>query len=539
MLLAILLTPRAYASPLSVAISPNNQAVPQGTSASYTVSLSGALATSYMLKLSGLHGSGSTFSSNPVSTSPGGGTGAGSATLSIPTTSAPGLYCPGSYLFTVAATNVTDGTAPWPQPPGYPNPDSGSASASLTVVQVGPPLSVSVATDKSAYTVGGQVTILVSANRPAEGQLTISPPSGAPQIYPLSMFVGSYSISKTLTASSIGHWTLTFQADDFCSGVSSAQAAFDVTPNTYAVSVSLNGVPSQYSAQLSIDNQSQGGIGGGEIKQLSFSINTSHTVMVDQYVSGDTGVRYYCAQNMLSVTSSGTLTFTYQTQYQLTVDSNPTGVAQVGGAGWFPAGTTVQTTQAPQTVAGSSGTQYAFKGWQINGVSQSGNPVTFTIDKPYTAIAQYTTQYQLVVNSAYGNPQGAGFYDSGSTAQFSVTSPDGFPIQQIFVQWQGDYTGNSPQGSITMDKPHAVQAVWSTSYLPLIGIAVVVIAIIGGLLFWKSRRKGEAPETKPTPPAPGQSGAQQLTALKCAKCGSENVSGQKFCTNCGQTLTPT
>ncbi len=535
-ILTIILAPRAYAAPLTVSISPTNQAVPQGTSASYTVSLSGALATTYSLTLSGLSGSGASFSSNPVSTPPGGGTGAGSTTLSIGTTSALGLYCPGTYAFTVAATNSTDGTAPWPQPPGYPNPDAGTASGSITVVQVGPPLSVSVATDKSTYTVGDKVTILLSTNRPAEGRLTISPPSGAPSIFDYQLLSGSYSITKTLTANTIGHWTVSFQADDYCSGVSSAQASFDVSPNTYDVSISLNGVPTQYSAQVQVDSQPQGTIGGGQIEKLTFKLNTSHTISVDQYVAGDTGVRYYCAQNTLSVTSSGSFTFSYQTQYQFTVDTDPSGVTQVTGGGWFPAGTLVQTSQASQVVAGSTGTQYAFKGWQINGTPQSGNPLSITLDKPYTAIAKYTTQYQLAVVSAYGNPQGSGFYDAGSIAQFSVTTPSGFPIQQIFVSWQGDFTGTSAQDSITMDKPHTVQAVWSTSYLPLIAIIVVAGAIIGGLLVWRSRRR-PPPETKPTPtPAATQSTTIGAAAVKCDNCGTENSSDQKFCTNCGQEL---
>ncbi len=530
---AILLSPHALASPVAVSISPTTQSVPQGTSASYTVSLSGGLATSFYLSVAGLSGSGS-FSPNPVATPPGGGTGSGTATLSIPTTGAPGLFCPGTYPFTVTATNATDG--PLPSPPGAPNPETGSATGTLTVVQVGPPLSVSVATDKSTYTVGDTVTILISANRPAQGRLTISPPTGAPSVFDYQMLTGTYSITRTLTASSIGHWTLLFQANDFCSGLSSAQAAFDVSPNTYDVSISLNNIPSQYSAQIQVDGVSQGTIGGGQIQKLTFKLNTSHTISVDQYVAGDTGVRYYCAQNTLSVTSSGSFTFLYQTQYQFTAQTDPSGITQVGGSGWFPAGTTVQTTQAPPIVPGSAGSQYAFKGWQINGAPQSGNPVSITLDKPYTAVAKYTTQYQLVVNSPYGNPQGSGYYDAGTPAQFSVTTPIGFPIQQNFVQWQGDYTGTSPQGSITMDGPHTVTAVWTTSYIPLIAIILVAAAIVGGLLFWKSKRKPK-PETKPTPPKPTTTTpAATAGMVKCSKCGTENPAGQNHCTQCGQSL---
>jgi zinc-ribbon domain len=527
-----LLSPYAYAAPVTVSISPTNQAVPQGTSASYTVSLSGGAATSFYLTVTGLSGSGS-FSPNPVSTPPGGGTGAGSTTLSV-TTGAPGLYCPGNYAFTVTATNATDG--PLPSPPGAQNPETGSATATLNVVQVGPALSVSVATDKSTYTTGDTVTILVSANRPATGRLTVSPPTGAPSVFDYQLLTGSYSITKTLTASSVGHWTVSFQANDFCSGVSSAQASFDVSPNTYDVSLSLNGVPSQYTAQLQVDGQPQGGIGGGQIEELTFKLNTTHMLSVDQYVAGDTGVRYYCAQNTLSVSSSGSFTFSYQTQYQFTVQTDPSGITQVTGSGWFPAGTGVQTNQVPAVVSGGTGTQYAFKGWDVNGTPQTGNPISITMDKPYTATAKYTTQYQLVVDSAYGSPKGAGYYDAGTAAQFSVTTPSGFPIQRVFVQWQGDYTGTSPQGSIAMDKPHTVHAVWTTSYIPLIAIIVVAAAVIAGLLLRRSRRR-PPPETKPTPTPATEDPGTPAGAIKCKNCGAENSPGQKYCMSCGEKLT--
>jgi hypothetical protein len=190
-------------------------------------------------------------------------------------------------------------------------------------------------------------------------------------------------------------------------------------------------------------------------------------------------------------------------------------------------------------IAGPTGVQYAFKGWEINGSPQTGNPISLTLNMPYTAVANYSTQYQLIVDSAYGNPQGAGYYDAGSTAQFSVTTPWGFPIQQVFSGWQGDYTGTSPQGSITMDKPHVVQATWTTSYLPLIAIIIAATAIVGGLLFWRSKRTPPT-ETKPTPSPPIQT--QEGTAIaaqvmKCQNCGAENMVNQKFCTTCGEKLT--
>jgi hypothetical protein len=535
---AFILSPQVYASPVSVAISPSSQAVPQGTVASYSVQLSGASPHGvYGLSLSGLIASGVyQFSTNPVSTP----SGAGSSTLQMDAGSTP-LFCPGIYPFTVTATNAT---AP---------PDTGSASGTLTVLQVGPSISVNLATDKPSYRLGDKVTILISVNRPAEGQLTIVPPGGSPSVFNYASYGPTYSMTKTLTATTpIGRWTATFQADDFCAGFSSATAYFDVAPDTYDVSVTLSGVSPQVSSNLQVDNSNQGTIGGSEIKTLSFKVDTTHTVAVDQYIQGDPGVKYFASQNTWTVGSAGSHTFDYQTEYLFTVKTDPDGVAQVTGDGWFNAGASVQTSQAPQTVQGSAGTQYLFKDWEVDGAPQSGNPLTITLDKPHIAVAIYVAQYNLIVDSpgGQGNPQGSGFYDAGSTAQFSVTSPVGFLVQQVFVKWDGDYTGTSPQGSVVMDKPKIVHAVWTTSYFQLEIVAVVIIAIIAvaALLLMRRRQTGPPQSVKPTPPMPSEAGAEtgetpsvvSGESVKCNQCGTDVPSGQTFCHNCGADMgTPT
>jgi hypothetical protein len=282
-------------------------------------------------------------------------------------------------------------------------------------------------------------------------------------------------------------------------------------------------------------------------------LNTQHTVTVDQYVSGDQGIRYYSQQNSWTVSSGGSHTFNYQTQYYVTVTTDPDGITPVSGSGWYNAGASIQTTVAPQALNGSSGTRYAFKGWEVNGVLQSGNPVTVSLDKPYKAIARYSTQYQLVVDSPYGSPTGSGFYDVGSTAQFSVTSPTGLLIQQIFVKWNGDFTGASPQGSVTMDASKVVRATWTTSYtqLYLVIAAVAAIVAVAGFLFWR-RRKARPPTVKPPPTEKGESGMAEPSSEKsvksgskeaaannpkCASCGTEVPTGQEFCHICGAKMT--
>ena len=202
-------------------------------------------------------------------------------------------------------------------------------------------------------------------------------------------------------------------------------------------------MPTSVSVNLQVDGQNAGSMLGSEIKTLSFKISTQHSISVDQYVQGDTGVRFYAAQNTWTTSSASSHTFSYQTQYLLSVATDPDGVTQVSGGGWYNAGTPVPIGQLPQTVNGTSGTRYNLVGWFLDGAAQSGNSLTVTMDKPHTAVAKYQTQYQLLIDSPYGDPKGQGYYTAGSTATFSVTTPWGFPVQQVFVRWEGDYTGTN------------------------------------------------------------------------------------------------
>jgi len=525
---------------VNVTVTPSSQVAPQLTVATYTVTISDTFAPgppdSFTLSVSGLpSGSAPSFSSNPVSVpSPG----SASTTLSINTGASAVGYCPGTYSFTVTAT---DSSA-----------NSGSGSATLVVTLVGPTLSVTVSTDKPTYTVGDQVTILISVTRYSEGTLTISPPSGTPQTFSYQS-IGAGSFPKTFSTANqpTGRWTVNFQADDYCNGFSSNVAYFDVSPNTYSVSVSLSGVPGSVNVNLQVDGVSQGSMTGSDIKSLSFALNSQHTVAVDQYVSGEQGVRYYSAMNTWTVSSGGSHTFSYQTQYYFTVATDPDGITPVSGTGWYNAGTAVQTNTAAQALNGSTGTQYAFKTWLVDGTIQSGNPISITIDKPHKAVAKYQTQYQLTVVSpnGLGSPQGSGYYDAGSTAQFSVTSPTGILIQQVFVQWQGDYSGTSTQGSIVMDKPHTVNATWITSYTQLyIAAGALAVVVVVALLLLRRRHGGGETVTKPAPPAVGESPPAETvippeggnitapTSIICSSCGTASPPGLTYCSNCGVKL---
>ncbi|HXZ89844.1 MAG TPA: hypothetical protein VEG61_02170, partial [Candidatus Dormibacteraeota bacterium] len=359
MMILVFLVPVDVRAVLALAMPNPSQTISQGQQATYIITLIGKPNTQYTFTVSGVVG---TFNPNPVMTD---ATGSGSTQL-IADASTPPTYCPGTYTFTLTGTGGGD---------------TATLGGMLTVTQVGPPLQVTVLTDKTTYQTGDTVTVSVTVTRPAEGTVTVTGPSGfSPQSFPFTATGAGTGVVGTFAAQTTGSYSVSVQADDYCQGVSSYQTTFAVSPSTYDVTVSLVGIPPQYSASVQVDGQSQGTIQGSTPKSLTFPIGSTHTVTVDQYVAGSTGVRYYCAQNTWSVSSTGSNTFNYQTQYQLSVSANPSGVASVSGGGWFNSGDSAQTSMAPQTVPGAAGVQYVFQNWAVDGGAQSGNQITVVMN---------------------------------------------------------------------------------------------------------------------------------------------------------------
>ena len=82
-----------------------------------------------------------------------------------------------------------------------------------------------------------------------------------------------------------------------------------------------------------------------------------------------------------------------------------------------------------------------------------------------TLVFSWTEQFYLTVVSAYGSPSGQGWVNSGATANFSVTSPDGTSgTRYVFNAWSGDSASNDVTSSIVMTGANTVSANWKTQY---------------------------------------------------------------------------
>jgi len=163
-----------------------------------------------------------------------------------------------------------------------------------------------------------------------------------------------------------------------------------------------------------------------------------------------------------NISGDTSLSVEYKIQFYLTITDNG-GV--VSGGGWYDQGATANATAFSPCNVVENQSRMVFKSWSGDFNSESAS-LTFTMDSPHSLNATWTLQYYLSIVSSFGEPQGEGWYDSGSSVVFSVVSPvdQGNRTRRIFLQWDGDHTGNELSGSISMDSPKRLLADWKTEY---------------------------------------------------------------------------
>ncbi len=159
--------------------------------------------------------------------------------------------------------------------------------------------------------------------------------------------------------------------------------------------------------------------------------------------------------------------------HDITINTNPSGLTfSVDGTQYtapqtfrWQEGTTKNiTVTSPQD--DGAGTRNTFSNWS-NGQSQN-----FTYSVPYnddSFTANFTTQYQLTIVSAYGSPTGAGWYDAGTGVTFGVTSPiESGGTRSVFLSWagtgSGSYSGPLTSYTVTMNNPITETATWNNEY---------------------------------------------------------------------------
>jgi hypothetical protein len=119
------------------------------------------------------------------------------------------------------------------------------------------------------------------------------------------------------------------------------------------------------------------------------------------------------------------------------------------------------TVEVPDEIVSGNDTRVRFSSWVGYG---SANPLNVTLNPRVSLKAEYKTEYQLMIESAYRNVTGAGWYPVGTNASFSVSPlvDLGNGTRRVFLGFTGDKNSNSTQGWLLIDSPKHVGVDWKT-----------------------------------------------------------------------------
>lgn len=149
-----------------------------------------------------------------------------------------------------------------------------------------------------------------------------------------------------------------------------------------------------------------------------------------------------------------------------------TGTEADTSSGWYPEGSSI-TLSVPSYVYIDQGERKHFIGWQgVGKGAYTGKDtlITITIRSPIEQSAIWQNEYLLSLNSQHGFPVGEGWYQSGDTAKFFISShvSEGDGKRYSFTEWQGEgqgsYTGTSVEVSLIINNSVTETACWETQY---------------------------------------------------------------------------
>ncbi|HXZ90606.1 MAG TPA: hypothetical protein VEG61_06050 [Candidatus Dormibacteraeota bacterium] len=149
----------------------------------------------------------------------------------------------------------------------------------------------------------------------------------------------------------------------------------------------------------------------------------------------------------------------------------------------------------PEFVNVSQSTRLRFDHWA------DGNPSTFrtiVVTNSTTLQADYVTQNLLTLIGVQGDTTLSNWYDASKNATYSINEyssipggPSALGLRFSLQGWyeNGQLLTNSPTGTISMNKPHTLTAVWHVDYSIPLGVMLGIVAAVVIAFLLLQRRK--------------------------------------------------
>jgi hypothetical protein len=257
----------------------------------------------------------------------------------------------------------------------------------------------------------------------------------------------------------------------------------------YQITFTQNGVGSDFAGTVVVIDGTNYGVGGlpvsfwwdpGSVHIFAYQSPLTVTPDGQQYVWISTSGLSTLQSDNIAVTTSGSVTGNYKTQYYLILATSPSGVYSPSGSGWYDANTnaTISTTGFVDIVPGSS--RYRFNGWTTTDMTEiadpTRSPTNVTMDEAKTVTANYVAQYVIVFNQSGVGSDFTGTVVTIDTINYNVTT-----LPATFYWDNGTSHSFSFQSPLTVTA-NAEQYVWaSTSGLSTLQSDLMGVTSVGNV----------------------------------------------------------
>ena len=230
----------------------------------------------------------------------------------------------------------------------------------------------------------------------------------------------------------------------------------NVTSNGASVWVKINGV--QYNLT---STQFQTSVPSGTVTvQIEAGVNTSLGVRQAflKWLDGSAS-----NPRQLVITNTTQLTALFGTQYLLTVNANQ---GTTSPSSWYNASSIAEVTANAVSSEVANVTRLVFSRWSGD-YNSTSTSMSIQMSKPVTIQANWIRQYYVSILSLTGSPTGAGWYNTGSTADVSVQPIVQFAngTRDVFTGWNITRLVQAPSFQLNVSSPVKLQALWKVQYL--------------------------------------------------------------------------
>jgi hypothetical protein len=295
----------------------------------------------------------------------------------------------------------------------------------------------------------------------------------------------------------------------------------------------------QGQTKVLVDGANKATLVGGQSKVFTSQPCESHLVMVDQTVQvPNSNTRFsVIGSNIKTVTDTDNYAyFNYAPEVYIQTASDPSGIAQPPGIGYYAVGSNFSST-TPGTVETDiqNGKKYVFREWTLpDGTTRPTRDLLFPVNQAGTVTAAYDTYYLLTLKSDYPAINELSWERSGSTATWNL-SLHAVPLLGFWGFLGGVQSPLNASGSQLITGPTTVEIQWGPNYtMPIVAIIIALLVIVGLIVLIYRLRSRPAAKTE----VKEASSKAKKTAAEnfCPKCGNPVDKDADYCKKCGKKL---